>query len=200
MFRFYRGPPVLIQSVWITTCLSSFYILENWGMEDYQPITELIGGPRLFQRAGFQSLHINHYFPVSRNFLVSQWAGFLCIVVTKHLPKWFSWRKVLFGTMTGPCGSQPTIANKAMQNDLVHGARNHEAGDHGGHPSSTHKSSREHWPNPEALETTDWPWWPILTILITPRKHYQLGLVFQHSGRWGHLRLIPALSKCFCQL
>lgn len=176
MFRFYRGSPVLIQSVWVTTCLSSFYILGNWGMDDYQSITELIGGPRLFQRAGFQSLHINHYFPVSRNFSVSQWASFLCVAVTKHLPKWFSWRKVLFGTMSGSCESQPTIANKAMQNDLVHGARNHEAGDHGGHPSSTHKPSREHWPNPEAPEATDWPWWPVLTILITPQKALPAGI------------------------
>lgn len=77
--------------------------------------------------------------------------------------------------MTGPCESQPTIANKAMQNDLVHGARNHEAGDHGRHSSPTHKPSREHWPNPEAPVTTNWPWWPVLSILTIPRKHYQLG-------------------------
>lgn len=175
MLRFYRGPSVLIQSIWSTTCLTSFCILGNWGMEDYQPTTELIGGPRLFQRVGFQSLHINHYFPVSRTFSVSQWAGFLCVAVTKHLPKSFSWRKVLFGTMSDPCESQPTIANKAMQNDLVHSARNHEAGDHGRHSSPTHKPSLEHWPNPEAPVTTNWPWWPVLSILIVPRKHYQLG-------------------------
>lgn len=44
--------------------------------------------------------------------------------------------------MAGPWESQPTTANKAMQNGLVHGARKNGAEEHGGPSSPTHNPAK----------------------------------------------------------